>query len=35
MTLIGEYKSGETINITILRDGKEKILTVKLGEYKD
>ena len=35
MTLVGEYKSGETINITILRDGKEKVLTVKLGEYED
>lgn len=35
MTLVGEYKSGETINITILRDGKEKVLAVKLGEYED
>ena len=35
MTLIGEYKSGDVINITILRDGEERVLTVELGEYDD
>ena len=33
MTLVGEYKAGDKINITILRDGEEKVLTVELGEY--
>lgn len=35
MTLIGEYKSGDTVNITILRDGAEKVVSVTLGEYDD
>ncbi len=33
MTLIGEYKPGDTIAVTILRDGSEKVLSVTLGEY--
>ncbi len=30
-TLIGEYKVGDTVEITLVRDGKEKVVTVTLG----
>lgn len=33
-TLIGEYAPGDTIQLTILRDGKEKTVNLTLGEYK-
>ncbi len=33
-TLIGEYKSGETIEITYLRDGETKTATLTLGDYE-
>lgn len=32
-TLIGEYMPGDTIQLTILRDGKEKTLNLTLGAY--
>ncbi len=32
-TLIGEYMPGDTIQLTILRDGKEKNLNLTLGAY--
>ncbi len=34
-TLIGEYKPGDTIQLAILREGKEIALNVTLGAYKD
>ena len=34
-TLVGEYKSGETIPLTILRDGNEQTINITLGEYYD
>lgn len=34
-TLIGEYMPGDTIQITVLRDGKEKNLNLTLGSYKN
>lgn len=33
-TLIGEYTPGDTINLTLLRGGKEQVVQVTLGEYK-
>lgn len=33
-TLIGEYAPGDTIQLTILRDGKERTINLTLGEYK-
>lgn len=33
-SLIGEYAPGDTIQITILRDGKEKNINLTLGSYK-
>ena len=33
-TLVGEYTSGDTIQLTILRDGKEVIINVTLGSYE-
>ncbi|MBR0460409.1 trypsin-like peptidase domain-containing protein [Candidatus Saccharibacteria bacterium] len=33
-SLIGEYKPGDTVQLTILRDGKEMTLNVTLGSYK-
>lgn len=32
-SIIGEYKPGDTIQLTILRDGKEKTLKLTLGSY--
>lgn len=34
-TLIGEYKPGDTIQLSILREGKEMTLNVTLGSYED
>lgn len=34
-SLIGEYKPGDTVQLTILRDGKEIGIKLTLGEYKD
>jgi len=34
-TLVGEYKAGDTIQITLLRDGKEIITNVTLEAYKE
>lgn len=34
-TLIGEYKPGDTIQLTVLRSGQEKAFNVTLGEYKE
>lgn len=34
-TLIGEYKPGDTIQLTVLRAGEEKAFNVTLEEYKD
>lgn len=33
-TLVGEYAPGDTIELTVLRDGKEQILRATLSEYK-
>lgn len=33
-TLVGEYKPGDTVELTILRDGKTLTLKVTLGAYK-
>lgn len=33
-SLIGEYKPGDTVQLTILRDGKQMTLNVTLGSYK-
>lgn len=33
-TLIGRYVPGETVQVTVLRDGKEKTVSVKLDAYK-
>ncbi|MBR6168710.1 trypsin-like peptidase domain-containing protein [Candidatus Saccharibacteria bacterium] len=33
-TLVGEYKVGETIQVTLLRDGKEKVVNVTLEAYE-
>lgn len=33
-SLVGEYMPGDTIQLTILRDGKEKTLNLTLGSYK-
>jgi serine protease Do len=32
-TLVGEYKVGETIQVTLIRDGKEKVVNVTLEAY--
>ncbi len=32
-TLIGEYQPGDTIELTVVRDGKEQVLTVTLATY--
>ena len=32
-SLIGEYKPGDTVQLTILRDGKQMTLNVTLGSY--
>ncbi len=34
-SLIGEYKPSDTVQLTILRDGKEIAVNVTLGAYKD
>ncbi|MBP5656262.1 trypsin-like peptidase domain-containing protein [Candidatus Saccharibacteria bacterium] len=34
-TLVGEYKVGETIQITLIRDGKERVANVTLEAYKE
>ncbi len=34
-TLVGEYKVGDTIQITLLRDGKEMVVNVTLEAYKE
>lgn len=34
-TLIGEYAVGDTVQLTILRDGEEKTLKLKLEAYQD
>ena len=34
-TLVGEYKVGETIQLTLLRDGKEQVVNVTLEAYKE
>ena len=33
--LTAEYRAGDTIKITILRDGEEKELQVQLGSYSE
>lgn len=33
-TLVGEYKVGDTVELTLLRDGKEKTVRVSLEEYQ-
>lgn len=33
--LIGEYKPGDTVQLTVVRDGKEKAINVKLEGYSD
>ena len=33
--LIGEYKPGDTVQLTVIRDGKEKAINVKLEGYSD
>jgi len=33
--LIGEYKPGDTVQLTVIRDGKEIAVNVKLEGYKD
>ena len=34
-TLIGEYKPGDTVQLTVIRDGKEIAVNVTLGAYKN
>lgn len=34
-SLIGEYMPGDTVQLTIIRDGKEQTLKLTLGSYKD
>ena len=34
-TLIGEYKPGDTVQLTVLRDGKEIAINVTLGGYNE
>lgn len=34
-SLIGQYSSGETITLTLLRDGKEQTIRVTLGTYSE
>jgi S1-C subfamily serine protease len=34
-TLVGEYKVGDTIQVTILRDGKEQVVNVTLEAYQE
>ncbi len=34
-SLIGEYKPGDTVQLTVIRDGKETAVNVTLGAYKD
>lgn len=34
-TLIGEYVPGDTIQLTVIRDGKEHTMNLTLGSYKD
>lgn len=34
-TLVGEYKAGDTVEFTVIRDGKEMVLKVTLGAYSD
>ncbi len=34
-TLLGEHSVGETVSLTVLRDGSELTLSVTLAEYKD
>lgn len=34
-TLLGEYKPGDTVQLTILRENKEKAINITLGEYKN
>ncbi len=34
-TLVGEYKVGDTIKVTILRDGKEQVVNVTLEAYQE
>ena len=34
-TLVGEYKAGDTIQVTVLRDGKEEVVFVTLDAYKE
>lgn len=34
-TLLGEYAPGDTVQLTVLRDGKERSINVTLGEYTD
>ncbi|MBC7512121.1 trypsin-like peptidase domain-containing protein [Candidatus Saccharibacteria bacterium] len=34
-SLISEYEPGDTVDLTVLRDGKEIKLTAKLGTYQD
>ena len=34
-SLLGEYKPGDTVKLSIIRDGKEQTLDVTLGGYKD
>lgn len=34
-SIIGEYMPGDTIQLTVLRDGKEKTINLTLGSYSD
>lgn len=34
-SLIGEYKPGDTVQLTVIRDGKEIAINVTLGAYKE
>ncbi len=34
-TLIGEYKPGDTVQLTVLRDGNETAINITLGAYKE
>lgn len=34
-TLLGEYMPGDTVQLTVLRDGKERSINVTLGEYSN
>jgi S1-C subfamily serine protease len=33
-SLIGEYAPGDTVNVTLIRDGREQVIKVTLGNYR-